>query len=65
MTPHFHRTLDVPIVRGRDFTEAEGWSRLPVAVINRTMAERLWPDSTLLAAASACPIPTAAANGSR
>ena len=45
VTPHFHRTLDVPIVRGRDFTEAEGWSRLPVAVINRTMAERLWPDS--------------------
>ena len=32
VTPHFHRTLDVPIIRGRDFTEAEGWSRLPVAV---------------------------------
>jgi putative ABC transport system permease protein len=45
VTPHFHRTLDVPIMRGRDFTDAEGWSRQPVAVINRTMASRLWPDA--------------------
>ena len=29
--------------RGRDFTEAEGWSRSPVAVINQTMAKRFWP----------------------
>jgi putative ABC transport system permease protein len=45
VTPHFHRTLGVAILRGRDFTEAEGWSRTPVAVINQTMARRHWPDS--------------------
>ena len=32
------------MVRGRDFTDAEGWSRTPVAVINQTMAKRFWPD---------------------
>lgn len=45
VTPHFNRTLGVPILRGRDFTDAEGWSRTPVAVINQTMAKRHWPDS--------------------
>ena len=45
VTPHFHRTLAVPIIRGRDFSDAEAWSRTPVAVINRTMAERHWPES--------------------
>jgi putative ABC transport system permease protein len=45
VTPHFHRTLGVPLLRGRDFTDAEGWSRTPVAVINQTMAARHWPDA--------------------
>jgi putative ABC transport system permease protein len=44
VTPHFHKTLGVAILHGRDFTESEGWSRTPVAVINQTMAKRHWPD---------------------
>ena len=44
VTPHFYRTLGVPVIRGRDFTDAEGWSRTPVAVINQTMASRHWAD---------------------
>ena len=47
VTPHFHRTLGVA-VRGRDFTDAEGWSRTPVAVVNETMAKRLWPNRDAL-----------------
>jgi predicted permease len=43
VTPRFNRTMAAPILRGRDFTDAEGWSRSPVAVINQTMATRLWP----------------------
>lgn len=42
VTPHFFRTLNVP-VRGRDVTDLDGASRTPVAVINQTMAKRLWP----------------------
>jgi predicted permease len=43
VTPHFNRTLGMQMTRGRDFTEAEGWSHSPVAVVNETMATRFWP----------------------
>lgn len=43
VTPAFHRALGVSMLRGRDFTDAEGWSRSAVAVINQTMAQRFWP----------------------
>ena len=43
VTPHFNPTLAVGITRGRDFTDAEGWSRSPVAVVNQTMVKRFWP----------------------
>ncbi|HYN09958.1 MAG TPA: ABC transporter permease [Vicinamibacterales bacterium] len=44
VTPHFYRTLDVALVRGRDFTEAEAWAHTPYAIVNETMARRFWPD---------------------
>jgi putative ABC transport system permease protein len=31
------------MLRGRDFTDAEGRDSIPVAVINQTMANQLWP----------------------
>ncbi len=43
VTPHLNATLGLMTTRGRDFTEAEGWSHTPVAVINQTMATRFWP----------------------
>ena len=43
VTPHLHRTMGLPILKGRDFLDAEGVGRTPVAVINETMAEKLWP----------------------
>ena len=45
VTPHFHRTLGVGLVAGRDFTDAEGFTRSPVAVINQAMAKRFWAGS--------------------
>ncbi|HET9362026.1 MAG TPA: ABC transporter permease, partial [Vicinamibacterales bacterium] len=42
-TAHMNRTIGLPLVRGRDFTDAEGRSATPVAVINETMASRFWP----------------------
>jgi predicted permease len=44
VTPHFHRTLGVPLVAGREHTDAEGATRSPLAVINQTMATRFWRD---------------------
>ncbi len=43
VTPHLNSTLGIGTTRGRDFTDAEGWSHTPVAVINQTMAKRFWP----------------------
>jgi putative ABC transport system permease protein len=43
-TPHLRKTLAVALVRGRDITESEETTRTPVAVINQTMAKRLWSD---------------------
>ena len=43
VAPHFFRTLGVSPAEGRDFHDAEGWSRSDVAVVNQTMAARFWP----------------------
>ena len=41
VTPHLIPTLGITTTRGRDFTDAEGWSHTPVAIINQTMAKLL------------------------
>ncbi len=43
VTPHLYKTMALPLLKGRDFTDAEGAGRTPVAVINDTMAKKLWP----------------------
>jgi putative ABC transport system permease protein len=43
-TPHLRKTLGVALVRGRDFTDTEGSTKTAVALINQTMARRLWED---------------------
>jgi putative ABC transport system permease protein len=43
VSPHLLRTLGLPILRGRDFTDTEGVSRTPVAIINQAMAAKFWP----------------------
>ena len=45
VTPHLVPTLGISTTHGRNFTDAEGWSRTPVALINQTMAKRFWPGS--------------------
>jgi putative ABC transport system permease protein len=44
VTAHWFRTLGVPIARGRDFTDAEGRDSSRVAIINQTMADKMWPN---------------------
>jgi putative ABC transport system permease protein len=40
----YFKTLGVPLVRGRLFTSRDDERARPVAVINRVMAERFWPN---------------------
>jgi putative ABC transport system permease protein len=44
VSEHFFSTLDVRLVGGRTLTSAETRDSTPVAVINQTMAKRLWPN---------------------
>jgi predicted permease len=41
--PDFFRTLQMPLLRGRGFTETDDENAPKVALVNRTLAERLWP----------------------
>jgi putative ABC transport system permease protein len=45
VTPHLYKTMGLAILKGRDFTDSEGIGTTPVAVINETMAKKLWPDA--------------------
>jgi predicted permease len=42
-TPGYYSTLEIPLERGRGFVPADDQRSLPVAVVNGTMARRLWP----------------------
>jgi putative ABC transport system permease protein len=44
VTPHLVRTLGIALVRGRDFTDAEGRTKSHAALINQAMAHRFWPE---------------------
>ena len=39
----YFRTLGIAVLEGREFTSEDHVESAPVAVVNRTLAERLWP----------------------
>jgi putative ABC transport system permease protein len=41
--PGYFRALEIPLLAGRVFTLGDDLGTLPVAVVNDTMARRLWP----------------------
>ena len=59
VTPHFRQTLSLRLAGGRDFTEAEGWTAAPVAVVNETMARRYWPSGGAVGGRFRRDVPTA------
>jgi predicted permease len=44
ITPGYFETLVTPLIRGREFTEADRQGQQPVVIINEEMARRFWPD---------------------
>ena len=44
VTRHYFATMGVPLLRGRDFTDADRDGGRPVIVVTRNMAERFFPD---------------------
>jgi predicted permease len=45
VTPDFFRELNIPIIRGRNFDEADRSSKQNLALLNRLLAARLFPGS--------------------
>jgi predicted permease len=41
--PSYFRTAGVPVVKGREFTEADSAAAPLVAIINNTFAQKIWP----------------------
>lgn len=48
VTPGYFQTLRMPLLRGRDFTEADGPMAPEVAVISEAMAKKFWPEEDAL-----------------
>ena len=48
VTPDYFSTMRMKILKGRAFTEADTSTSAPVAIVNQTMAERLWPNQDAL-----------------
>ena len=44
VSPEYFNVLNIPIVRGRTFGNAEGESEAPVAVISQATARKFWPN---------------------
>lgn len=42
--PGYFRTMGIPLLAGRDFLASDDATAPPVAIVNRALATRLWPD---------------------
>jgi len=45
VSPNYFRTMRIPLLRGRDIDRTDEADADRVAVVNATMAQRLWPES--------------------
>jgi putative ABC transport system permease protein len=50
VTPHALRTLNLPLLAGRDLTDAEGAGRSGVAIVNQAFGRRLWGRDNVIGA---------------
>ena len=44
VSPEYFKVLDIPILRGRNFSKAEAESEAPVAIVSQATAQKFWPN---------------------
>jgi putative ABC transport system permease protein len=44
LSPQFMKTMGIPIVRGRDVTDADTATSAPVVLVSESMAKQFWPN---------------------
>jgi len=50
ITPSYFRTMGIPLIEGREFTDQDREGGHDVAIINQTMAHRYWPAASAVGA---------------
>jgi putative ABC transport system permease protein len=48
ITPHYFRTIGIPVLQGRDFTQADRADSTPVVIVSRSFAARMFGDESPL-----------------
>jgi predicted permease len=48
VTPGYFQLMNIPIVEGRGFTDADRTGAVPAVVVSREFARRVWPDASAL-----------------
>jgi predicted permease len=46
VTPQYFRSMEIPLIKGRLFTQQDTTNSLPVVIINETMAKRFFPSES-------------------
>jgi len=44
VSPSYLETMQVPLLKGRQFTDSDSEQARPVAIVNQTMVKRFWPN---------------------
>ncbi|MGH9745395.1 MAG: ABC transporter permease [Candidatus Acidiferrales bacterium] len=44
VTPEYFRTLEIPLISGRNFTDSDGVGSQRVVLVDATLAQRYWPN---------------------
>lgn len=48
ISPTYLETLQVPLLKGRQFTNSDSEAAPPVAIVNQAMAKRFWPNEDVI-----------------
>ncbi len=48
VTPEYLKTMGIPVLQGRDFSEHDNVSSAPVIIVNESLAHRYWPERSPL-----------------
>jgi predicted permease len=64
-SPEYFEALEIPMLRGRNFTPAEARARAPAVILSESAAHRLWPNQDALGQTLNLTLPTRPVRGGR